>query len=140
MFSHPFYVFECFNPRSCERSDPACNMATVYFNVFQSTLLRKERLAQEMEKYCRDKVSIHAPAKGATGVRIMDLKNRIVSIHAPAKGATMHSGNLDSIPKCFNPRSCERSDTWRKPFVTHWKVFQSTLLRKERQQCICAMA
>ena len=38
-------------------------------------------------------VSIHAPAKGATGCRGLQLHDHAVSIHAPAKGAT-RSGRL----------------------------------------------
>ena len=34
-------------------------------------------------------VSIHAPARGATGAALVLLYKRFVSIHAPARGATL---------------------------------------------------
>jgi len=38
------------------------------------------------------KVSIHAPARGATVDVLNQLKTAIVSIHAPARGATLSPG------------------------------------------------
>ena len=35
------------------------------------------------------KVSIHAPARGATGVSLLTKQGVTVSIHAPARGATL---------------------------------------------------
>ena len=55
-----------FNPRSYERSD----MIFISFPV------------------CENKVSIHAPTKGATAVRFGLSTSTAVSIHAPTKGAT----------------------------------------------------
>ena len=40
-------------------------------------------------------VSIHAPARGATSSPLLKGESMIVSIHAPARGATF-SGNLSS--------------------------------------------
>jgi len=57
--------YACFNPRPCARGDGP-----------HSTHLRQ-----------RD-VSIHAPARGATGSRRRERPGRTVSIHAPARGAT----------------------------------------------------
>ena len=79
--------------------------------VFQSTLPREERHGGEVAPRVVDRVSIHAPARGATrtGRRSglptrcfnprsrarsdavagdMDVRVRRVSIHAPARGAT----------------------------------------------------
>ena len=67
------------------------NSATDSFeqNLFQSTLLRKERLAGCNFCYTCNVVSIHAPAKGATVCAVeYGVLHANVSIHAPAKGAT----------------------------------------------------
>ena len=56
-----------FNPRSREGSDVILVVLLVTLDAFQSTLPRRERLdAAELERLHRD-ISIHAPAKGATG-------------------------------------------------------------------------
>ena len=41
------------------------------------------------ERWSWQKISIHAPAKGATHVKIALMRNNDISIHAPAKGATI---------------------------------------------------
>ena len=64
-----------FNPRPCTRGDSLCS---------ECGLLTK--------------VSIHAPARGAT-----------VSIHAPARGATTE-GMPHCALLCFNPRPCTRGE------------------------------
>ena len=56
------------------------------------------------------KVSIHAPARGATRKTGYDQQNTPVSIHAPARGAT----NSDERPDGgygFNPRTREGCDS-----------------------------
>ena len=50
-------------------------------------------------------VSIHAPAWGATGVRLLASKDLHVSIHAPAWGATTVLGLGRPTRLCFNPRT-----------------------------------
>ncbi len=77
-------------------------------------------------------ISIHAPAKGATGVCRSCGYGRCISIHAPAKGAT------SSYPSCFhrrnfNPRSREGSDHRQGREGSEEGQFQSTLPRRERQ-------
>ncbi len=57
-----------------------------------------------------DEVSIHAPARGATGdVRCLGSGND-VSIHAPARGATIYPDWITDDLIGFNPRSREGSD------------------------------
>ena len=102
---------ECFNPRSREGSDLRRGFVRVRQARFQSTLPRGERPEDEdspangvrcfnprsregsdrqgQQRVDRgDRVSIHAPARGAT--RSLRLRNvpQDVSIHAPARGAT----------------------------------------------------
>ena len=80
------------------------------------------------------RISIHAPARGATGIYAGNYVCKTISIHAPARGATqMKENQVDyclfqstllreerpppfidckEITKInFNPRSCERSDS-----------------------------
>ena len=78
--------------------------------LFQSTPPRRER--QQIIEVCPEceKISIHAPAKGATAVRYSLMMYQIISIHAPAKGATSS----------------------RPPFSRSRSIFQSTPPRRER--------
>ncbi len=58
-------------------------------NGFQSTRPRGARHFRGVELQPLEKVSIHAPARGATGLAWLDLVSAdLVSIHAPARGAT----------------------------------------------------
>ena len=145
-------IASSFNPRSREGSDkrPRGNGRRPY--KFQSPLPRRERLEQKDRKDSRPsfnprsregsdtlddnncwtlKVSIPAPAKGATKIdgkmainptfqsplprrerpRTQQLIRMtiVVSIPAPAKGATI-SANCTTPQVCFNPRSREGSD------------------------------
>ena len=43
------------------------------------------------------KISIHAPAKGATKLDEQDKLTDDISIHAPAKGATAAAGEVDRV-------------------------------------------
>ena len=78
--------------------------------VFQSTLPHGERPASRHVTSSADQVSIHAPARGATGCDGMPARSDAVSIHAPARGAT-HKHRI----------SCQR-----------YHAFQSTLPHGER--------
>ena len=78
-----------FNPRSREGSDTPQVIRFINGCIFQSTLPRRERRTICGFVASQFKISIHAPAKGATcrnGFFFPDL--HIISIHAPAKGAT----------------------------------------------------
>ena len=76
-----------FNPRSREGSDFACEIPSARLGLFQSTLPRGERpLIPYSEEYSK------------------------ISIHAPARGATQAAGRLQRIHADFNPRSREGSD------------------------------
>ena len=78
---------------------------------FQSTLLRKERRRVRRRARPGLLVSIHAPTKGATIPDAAIVSGQAVSIHAPTKGAT-------------------KKQVWHFSTI----LFQSTLLRKERHQ------
>ena len=101
----------CFNPRPREGGDAAMLGNGGARLLFQSTPPRRGRRVSSIRLGCRDdmfqstpprrgrrvvrgrhrgckRVSIHAPAKGATGSRSSGFSYGGVSIHAPAKGAT----------------------------------------------------
>ena len=99
---------------------------------FQSTLPRGERRGKTRKKQIILPISIHAPARGATG-HMESIKRMVeISIHAPARGATVfqmtfskvhiisiHAPARGATNLCrpdyilfsdFNPRSREGSD------------------------------
>ena len=51
------------------------------------------------------KVSIHAPAWGATPATYGEAARRGVSIHAPAWGATLTVSSMAYLQRSFNPRA-----------------------------------
>ena len=55
-------------------------------------------------------VSIRAPARGATRLGLDELQVGVVSIRAPARGATRAAPSTSSAMTCFNSRSREGSD------------------------------
>ena len=121
-----------FNPRSREGSDITHSPLSVRFPRFQSTLPRRERLAQfqdvqrsyrdfnprsregsDQMRYClRQKRENFNPRsrEGSDWLIHSELVVAHISIHAPAKGAT--SCLTDSLNSFFNfnPRSREGSD------------------------------
>jgi len=99
-----------FNPRPCARGDTAFLQLETLQPVFQSTPLREGRLSDNNFTLIKASVSIHAPARGATG----------------------RKERRNPRNKCFNPRPCARGD-----FITAVKAysegkFQSTPLREGR--------
>ena len=83
----------------------------------------------------RRAVSIHAPAGGATRYRYGFWRVGRVSIHAPAGGATVGSPNAALTPSKFQstlPRG-ERHQATQN--LVDARLFQSTLPRGERPDC-----
>ena len=103
-------LYSDFNPRSREGSDEYPTNFLFHLFQFQSTLPRRERHNFFSDLSAMILISIHAPAKGATTVWLYCM----------------------SIPRYFNPRSREGSDT--RPERPHKESgrFQSTLPRRER--------
>ncbi len=148
-------AISCFNPRSRAGSDVARGYSTARLLGFQSTLPRGERrlLGEQLlheasfnprsragsdwpmptgwRRIC--KVSIHAPARGATSWSWATTGITIVSIHAPARGATHRWRGPLSPSSCFNPRSRAGSDIWGCASSCGAWWFQSTLPRGERR-------
>ena len=78
------------------------------------------------------KISIHAPAKGATSMDDRLIRIETISIHAPAKGATPTQSSISAGHLHFNPRSREGSDSHAEFDICRAPAFQSTLPRRER--------
>ncbi len=77
-------------------------------------------------------VSIHAPAWGATMMESRKIRNHDVSIHAPAWGATCSICSSRMCYGSFNPRSRMGSDARGGAPVCCSALFQSTLPHGER--------
>ena len=121
---------------------------------FQSTLPRGERHTFYEIILLSYRISIHAPARGAThiyppsrvsiqfqstlprGERLRRLRQLLktekISIHAPARGATPLPKINNTFPGHFNPRSREGSDKDSASVAVLIFQFQSTLPRGER--------
>ena len=105
---HSLHVFDSFNPRSHEGSDVDAPADGGMVKMFQSTLPRRERryiIITERE----NKVSIHAPTKGAT--TIVTIESRIFEFQStlPRRERRGHGEALRDM-QGFNPRSHEGSD------------------------------
>ncbi len=99
-----------FNPRSREGSDAHISLSHWAMFLFQSTLPRRERPFFSVSQY----------------------KDFCISIHAPAKGATGYFSHIFNASLYFNPRSREGSDTSSVCTSRDFTRFQSTLPRRER--------
>ena len=77
-------------------------------------------------------ISIHAPAKGATSKHAPTNAYSKISIHAPPKGATEIPGRNRSRAKYFNPRTREGCDKSKAPRFMASSIFQSTHPRRVR--------
>ena len=80
---------------------------------------------REHARWSRSRVSIHAPAWGATRTRASPGRPSRVSIHAPAWGATAGVRSSSSTGACFNPRPRVLGD-WTTPSCRTSLAFQST--------------
>ena len=80
-------MFQSTHPRGVRPASRASSMGTL--PVFQSTHPRGVRHVPQKTVVCVRRVSIHAPAWGATPAGAWPRKRSEVSIHAPAWGATV---------------------------------------------------
>ena len=78
-------------------------------------------------------VSIHAPTKGATQSGTTGRGERMVSIHAPTKGATI-TGLKEAFINHVSIHAPTKGATIMKDVILTFRMFQSTLLRKERHK------
>ena len=99
---------------------------------FQSTRPRGARLRPCPEAAKRGRVSIHAPARGATDGFIAGHRRLVVSIHAPARGATHRSTDCHQYRRGFNPRARAGRDVQLFTIRAGAAQFQSTRPRGAR--------
>ena len=131
-----------FNPRSREGSDCPCTWDFTQLGIFQSALPRGERHCTHGCSRQGCKISIRAPARGATDTVCNNTHRIRISIRAPARGATKIKDFRDDMvqfqsalprgerprprqkqrpPENFNPRSREGSD--RRGIASFVSVF-----------------
>ena len=99
-----------FNPRSREGSDwglPFLRLRSMYFNP--------------------------RSREGSDTISPLPMAIKRISIHAPAKGATFSYWISSILSRYFNPRSREGSDPRLPNQQLHYFLFQSTLPRRERR-------
>ena len=84
-------------------------------------------------------VSIHAPARGATRRPTQRKPRARVSIHAPARGATHVSMGRAPPGRCFNSRAREGRDVRSRCEVTPLEGFQFTRPRGARRAVAVAV-
>ena len=99
---------------------------------FQSTLPRRERPIGSKQAHGKEKVSIHAPAKGATVYLAVYAMHAVVSIHAPAKGATCLFLARSLSISLFQSTLPRRERRESEEVAQKMTEFQSTLPRRER--------
>ena len=105
-----------FNPRSREGSDPVCTLPP-----------------------CPPGISIHAPARGATGsLRHISLGHRDFNPRSREGSDDFLFATCYSI-NYFNPRSREGSDDGNEKKIAVDDLFQSTLPRGERRESTSGM-
>jgi len=147
-------VLFCFNPRARMGRDFIYHKKTRRKILFQSTRPHGARLISISQSNKLRKVSIHAPAWGATAGFDNACEGFQVSIHAPAWGATSASRNLINLEKfqstrphgarplgmkflagenSFNPRARMGRDLISACRLVGFKMFQSTRPHGARQ-------
>ena len=142
-----------FNPRSHEGSDRRYHRPE-RDPLFQSTLPRGERRLDTKAMKCNNKISIHAPTRGATAVenpvgiisgisihaptrgatgkRSYKKEFQHISIHAPTRGATKYS-KTTKITFEISIHAPTRGATVKIILWVSTSTFQSTLPRGERR-------
>ena len=124
-------VFQDFNPRSREGSDPI-NCAELGQFLYFNPRSREGSDGLHGAELSWLGISIHAPARGATQSKHCKPCYPCISIHAPARGATDRSVAGSVRQTNFNPRSREGSDDRFLACRFSLRIFQSTLPRGER--------
>ena len=78
---------------------------------FQSTLPRGERLSSTWRAAWTRRISIHAPARGATGTEVIIRRSQRRNFNPRSReGSDIHHPSASQFHRNFNPRSREGSD------------------------------
>ena len=128
--------FAYFNPRSREGSDCLSGGHTI--NCFNFNPRSREGSDDLPTRMARRFGNFNPRSReGSDLIKMVEFQQKRISIHAPAKGATQSRCVIFLKAKYFNPRSREGSDPFfriiHKPFIR----FQSTLPRRERPVPFC---
>ena len=108
---------------------------------FQFTPLREGRQLHRAFFQRQVVISIHAPAGGATRVKLGDTKAvSVISIHAPAGGATPRGAATRCCITNFNSRPCGRGDGFTSSASAVDILFQFTPLREGRRAAAVELA
>ena len=122
-------IFQSTLPRRERPNTPTMSARGI---VFQSTLPRRERLLNACVQSLSDYFNPRSREGSDVDCQLRQSLHRI-SIHAPAKGATPFTDFMTSFLWHFNPRSREGSDVCPSLLILSIDIFQSTLPRRERQ-------
>ena len=123
------WTFQSTRPRGARRASPPERGRRRSFNP----RAREGRDRKRFRHREFSMVSIHAPARGATGARKGKVKMTEVSIHAPARGATPRSRHSVGEPHKFQstrPRGARQS---AQAWIDEQESFQSTRPRGARR-------
>ena len=120
------YRVKSFQSTRPQGARPVMTTAHTMQGLFQSTRPQGARRRRAGDAGHRRQVSIHAPARGATGVARLRHKWIVVSIHAPARGATGLKWGRHFFHTSFNPRARKGRDQSEFTNATGLFVFQST--------------
>ena len=122
-----------FNSRPCERGDLELRTAQLKRRQFQFTPLREGRQYEGEGSTATGKISIHAPARGATSCRAI-LSNWIYFNSRPCERGDPNSicGRFRSNAFQFTPLREGRPSIRAKLYLS--TLFQFTPLREGRQQ------
>ena len=134
LYPKNFRPLRCFNPRSREGSDRPRSLTSAESALFQSTLPRGERQAATTIEVMAEMFQSTLPRGERPDRASQSTPKTRVSIHAPARGATWSIMDMSTTPRSFNPRSREGSDGLLTRGVYYVRTFQSTLPRGERRQ------
>ena len=122
-----------FNPRSRERSDVNF-MQTPLYGVNFNPRSRERSDKMMMIMFSAEKISIHAPARGAT-IRHGRVPHKFKNFNPRSRERSdIPPRSIFAKFSYFNPRSRERSDYDQINVFESSFGFQSTLPREERQQ------
>ena len=105
----------------------------LYTLKFQSTLPRRERLCRRSVCWQFTEFQSTLPRRERHRTQVVFGDVAKISIHAPAKGATSAFSCYNKAKSYFNPRSREGSDSPKAVHVSVPPQFQSTLPRRERR-------
>ena len=126
---------ESFNPRARGGRDASDFRMLSSSTEFQSTRPRRARPTRRTVPPSYPRVSIHAPAEGATLQALIGRRAAAVSIHAPAEGATRTPWRHTARTPWFQSTRPRRA----RPLLRNhlWAVdrFQSTRPRRARLVC-----